>query len=260
MSYILDALRRAEAERGRGAVPGLHTQAMSAPRADSPSAGHWLLWGGAVVAVAGLAAGGTWWAMQRSAPAAVPAVAAPPAAPVAPLAVATAPAVPVVPAPVPVPDPSPLLPPAPVTLEPRPVAPKRVAEPVREKPAAAPAPAQARVRETPVPPPAPATRSQPLAPATPPAAAPATVPPGATPPNGPVFAQSDLPPSVREQLPALTVTGATYSSNPAHRMAIVNGQVLQEGDQAAPGLKLERIEQSRTVWSFHGYRYAVRLQ
>lgn len=32
--------------------------------------------------------------------------------------------------------------------------------------------------------------------------------------------------------------------------------MLQEGDQAAPGLKLERIEQSRTVWSFHGYRYA----
>jgi general secretion pathway protein B len=75
-----------------------------------------------------------------------------------------------------------------------------------------------------------------------------------------VFAQNELPPSVREQLPALTVTGATYSSNPAHRMAIVNGQVLQEGDQAAPGLKLERIEQSRTVWLFQGYRYAVRLQ
>ncbi|MCZ8092141.1 MAG: general secretion pathway protein GspB, partial [Acidovorax sp.] len=145
----------------------------------------------------------------------------------------------------PSPSPSPLLPPAPVALEPRPVAPKRVAEPVREKPAAAPAPAQARVREAPV---------------TPPAAAPAAAPPGAAPPNGPVFAQSDLPPSVREQLPALAVTGATYSSNPAHRMAIVNGQVLQEGDQAAPGLKLERIEQSRTVWSFHGYRYAVRLQ
>eukprot|EP01030_Chromulinospumella_sphaerica_P011763 gene11763-11560_t len=237
---------------------------MSAPRADSPGPGHWLLWGGAVVAVAGLAAGGTWWAMQRSAPAAVPAVAAPPATPVAPVAVSTAPAVPLAPAPapVPMPDPSPrpLLPPAPVALEPRPVAPKRVAEPVREKPAAAPAPAPARVREAPVTPPAPAARSQPPAPVTPPAAAPAAAPPGAAPPNGPVFAQSDLPPSVREQLPALAVTGATYSSNPAHRMAIVNGQVLQEGDQAAPGLKLERIEQSRTVWSFHGYRYAVRLQ
>lgn len=273
MSYILDALRRAEAERGRGAVPGVHSQAMSAPRADSSGSGHWLLWGGAVVAVAGLAAGGTWWAMQRSAPAVGPAVAAPPAAmpgpaavpSAAPVSVAAAPAVAVVPppAPVPAPDTRPLLPPTPVTLEPRPVAPKRVADPAREKPAAAPAPAPAvaRVRETPAPPPAPTARAQPPAPTAPPAVAPAAAAqPGAAPPNGPVFAQNDLPPSVREQLPALTVTGATYSSNPAHRMAIVNGQVLQEGDQAAPGLKLERIEQSRTVWSFHGYRYAVRLQ
>ncbi len=75
-----------------------------------------------------------------------------------------------------------------------------------------------------------------------------------------MFAQSDLPPSVREQLPALQVSGATYSNNPAHRMAIVNGHVLQEGDVAAPGLKLEKIEQGRTVWSFRGYRYAVAPQ
>lgn len=26
MSYILDALKRAESDRGRGSVPGLHTQ------------------------------------------------------------------------------------------------------------------------------------------------------------------------------------------------------------------------------------------
>ena len=30
MSYILDALRGDDAERGRGAVPGLHTQASAA--------------------------------------------------------------------------------------------------------------------------------------------------------------------------------------------------------------------------------------
>ena len=33
MSYILDALRRAEAERGRGGVPGLHSQAVPVPGA-----------------------------------------------------------------------------------------------------------------------------------------------------------------------------------------------------------------------------------
>jgi len=75
-----------------------------------------------------------------------------------------------------------------------------------------------------------------------------------------VFAQADLPPAVRSQLPTLQLAGITYSSNPQHRMAIVNGQVLHEGDQAAPGLVLERIEQARTVWAFKGYRYALPAQ
>ena len=62
---------------------------------------------------------------------------------------------------------------------------------------------------------------------------------------------------MREQLPTLQLAGVTYSSNPVYRMVIVNGQVLHEGEQAAPGLLLERIEPGRTVWSFRGYRYAV---
>ncbi len=257
MSYILDALRRAEAERGRGAVPGIHTQAMPAtsasPGADRAGSANLLVIGSAVVAVAALAAGGTWWVMQRGVPASGVVVASTPqppvsVAPVAPPATAVAP--PAMPAP-PAPVASPPITPA--RVEPRPVAPLRLAEPVREKPAGVAAPARPRDAEVQR---EPAARAQPpVAPAPAVAAAPA-----AAPPNGPVFAQNDLPPSVREQLPALQVTGATYSSNPAHRMAIVNGQVLQEGDQAAPGLKLERIEQGRTVWSFRGYRYAVAPQ
>ena len=75
-----------------------------------------------------------------------------------------------------------------------------------------------------------------------------------------MFAQADLPPAVREQLPTLQLAGVTYSANPLYRMVIVNGQVLHEGDQAAPGLVLERIEPGRTVWAFRGYRYALPAQ
>jgi general secretion pathway protein B len=76
----------------------------------------------------------------------------------------------------------------------------------------------------------------------------------------PVPAQADLPQAVRSQLPALRVTGATHSSNPLHRMAIVNGQVLHEGDRAAPDLVLEKIEPGRTVWNFRGQRYGIAAQ
>lgn len=88
-----------------------------------------------------------------------------------------------------------------------------------------------------------------------PAPAPAPARPATT--AGTVFAPGDLPASVREQLPTLQIAGVTYSSNPVYRMAIVNGQVLHEGDAAAPGLTLERVEPGRTVWAFQGYRYAV---
>lgn len=81
MSYILDALRRAEAdrERERGQVPGLHTQPPSgrdaAPRISQR---RWLPWaGGGLLLLAGIGAG-SWWA-GGSPDAAVPAHAMPPA-------------------------------------------------------------------------------------------------------------------------------------------------------------------------------------
>ena len=72
MSYILDALRRADAERGRGAVPGLHTQAAPTSGASSMpgQAGPINLWfvAAGVVGAAALAAGGTEASMRPSFP------------------------------------------------------------------------------------------------------------------------------------------------------------------------------------------------
>lgn len=68
MSYILDALRRAEAdrERERGQVPGLHTQAHPASDAAARTATRrWAPWalgaGSAALLLAGIWAG-SWWA------------------------------------------------------------------------------------------------------------------------------------------------------------------------------------------------------
>jgi len=75
MSYILDALRRADAERQQGGVPGLHTPASpqpAAPMAPKP----WLLWGGAALLLLGLGAVLAWW-WARPAPVVVAVVAAP---------------------------------------------------------------------------------------------------------------------------------------------------------------------------------------
>ena len=95
MSYILEALRKADAERERGAVPDLHAQALPLSVSDAevdsprPSAGLWLGLGVGLAAVAGAA----WYLLGRdeSAPVApaVATVAAPPlAAPAPPAPVA----------------------------------------------------------------------------------------------------------------------------------------------------------------------------
>lgn len=104
MSYILDALKRADAERERGHVPGLHAQPMTLSTDDGGSARRpprWgLIAGGLVAATIAVAIA---WRMGADAHAPLPApmaVAPPPptlAAP-APVPVATAPA----PAPAPV--------------------------------------------------------------------------------------------------------------------------------------------------------------
>lgn len=130
MSYILDALRRADAERERGAVPGLHTQAMPEPGDDDeappPRRGlapwQWLaigLTGGLAVAVAW-----TWHAGEPPPP-------PPAAAPLPTLPAAAPPPGATLPAPPPVAPPvAPAAPAAPVAIA-----------PMRAAPAPAPAPA-----------------------------------------------------------------------------------------------------------------------
>ena len=44
MSYILDALQRAETERERGAVPGLHTQQLTTAMTQRAPSRHRALW------------------------------------------------------------------------------------------------------------------------------------------------------------------------------------------------------------------------
>ena len=72
-----------------------------------------------------------------------------------------------------------------------------------------------------------------------------------------VYAVDELPESVRRELPALVITGGSYSTNPAQRLIIVNNQVFTERSQPVPGLMVERIEPTAAVLGFRGYLYRV---
>lgn len=68
---------------------------------------------------------------------------------------------------------------------------------------------------------------------------------------------SELPESIRRELPTLSVGGAMHSNNPASRMLILNGQVFQEGDAVTADLVLEQINLKSAVLVYKGQRYSI---
>jgi general secretion pathway protein B len=72
-----------------------------------------------------------------------------------------------------------------------------------------------------------------------------------------VYARNELPEEIRRQLPPLTVGGSIYSSNPANRFLVINGQVVHEKGELGPEHVLEQIKLKSAVLRFKGYRYEI---
>lgn len=241
MSYILDALRKADAERERDPARGIHAQplagAETAPAPARPAL--WLVAGAAGVVVAGVA----FYALQDQ-PATAPIAAGPleaaPAAPVPVAAVTVAAPVPAKPPPVAnvvePPAPPPL--PAPAVVPPKPVAKLVAATPAKAVTVAAASQPQAAQTAT-------AAKDAPLLKA-----------PAATVAER-IYALAELPPDVQRELPKLVISGGVHSENAAQRMLIVGGQVVNEGAELAPGVVLEQIRSRAAVLRFKGWRYRV---
>ena len=240
MSYILDALKKADAERERGTVPGIHAQpagAWPAPVAQVAPSGRilWLIVGAVSVGVSVVVSGSiVWriWSNQPSQPVAVK-IAAPTL-------------------PVQVPAVLPSVPPTPVTQKPAAVtaravevestAPPRTISP-RDEPIVAPrkptsiasvavvVPTQVKARTVA-------------------AAASAAV-------DDKVSPLAEMPDEIRRELPSLTISGAIYSDNVANRFLIINGQIFHENETPAPGVVLHKIKLKSAVLSFKGFRYSV---
>ena len=223
MSLILDALRKADAERERGSVPSLHSQPVVSLSAETPTKPkvrpNWL-WTAIGIAV-GLAGAATWVLVGRDAshPGAAmtqvptqPSASTPPPVAPAPLPAAGAPAAP---------------PPA--------AAAPAVAEPA---PWTSPDERKAARPEAKGDAPVPVLGNVPLAAAQ-------------------VPSRDQLPPDIRAALPQFTIGGSIYSPNPSGRSLIVNGQLFRERDRLTADLSLEEIKLKAAVFSFRGHRFEV---
>ena len=249
MSYILDALKKADAEREQGQVPGLNTTSYAQPELDDgPVRRTPAPWQVAVGALLVLTTLGAIWQWTR--PAATVTVIADQA-----------------PAPL-TPNPEAIQLPQPAQTAPAPLGPevaptavtpmdnRVIAREVVKTPNAAPPAAPRKV-----------TRTEPLMP---PVAPSVTVPKSRAPLHVDPAAQpaqtahlnrlptlAELPDEVRRGLPNLSVSGAMYSDQPANRMLLINNRVFHEGDQPVAGLVLEEIRLKSAVFNFRGTRYAV---
>jgi general secretion pathway protein B len=229
MSYILEALKKAQAERQIGNAPTIHAPAPNYTVPVTRSSRNPLVVG--VVAGTLVVALGAVFLLRQPAPV---------------VQVASAPAP--VSAPVAMPAPPPVVAAPP---EPEPLAPARPAEPVKPK-VVEKAPAPAVVKAEPAPRPAPVEPApEPTRPVLV-AAAPAAA--NADDNVGPL---QSLPDAVQREVPKVAFGGYIYSPNPAERLLLVDKLLRREGEEVAPGLVLERLLPKAAIMNFRGYRYRV---
>ncbi|HJV86180.1 MAG TPA: general secretion pathway protein GspB [Noviherbaspirillum sp.] len=230
MSYILDALRKAEAERRIGASATSQASTVLGAQFDRapqrPARIWWLL----LPAVAAAAAGGVWFgasqtktpAVTATAPATTPS-APPQPQPVAPVAEKVAPA------------PENTAPPA-IAATPS----VQKAEPEQAQPP------KESVRHK-APDKKPRVTAAERKPAPRPVAAEEPRVPGLR----------ELPEAIQREIPPLAIGGYLYSGNKADRTVLINTKLLREGDEVAPGLRLETLMSNGMVLNFKGHRYRM---
>lgn len=263
MSYILDALKKAESERRRGAVPNVHAQPASMLPLDLQVDLYkrpwiWIALAMLLAALLALA-----WVKPWESRTEVAATLSTPLGPTAVPAVAVAsPPLPIVPAPAPMASlgvsppvtqavPESVVPAVPTPPAVRPAPPPKTASasvhavpPVAAKPAASATPAGKQV-------------------ATPIAPTPAAIPtaekksPEIAPSEPQIGLLADLPDNIRRDVPALSINGYIYSAKPSDRSVLINNRLLREGDQVVPGLIVEKMLPREAVLNYMGYRYRL---
>jgi general secretion pathway protein B len=266
MSYILEALKKAQAERQLGNAPTIHApQPVPAAQPDAAASRKPLFIGlgaGALVVALGAL---FLWQRGPSTPAPAPA----PAAVLAGRPAAT-------------PGQSAAMP-APATPAASgqgagaasPLAAGAASNRLEVSAPPAPAPRPAHAAETPARPASPAAGRAGTddlaarAPARTPAAAAATPPappaPAAAAPRpaaAPAAEDSlpylhQLPDTIQRDIPRVTFGGYMYSANPADRLLLVDKTLRHEGEEVGPGLVLEKLMPKAAVMNFRGIRYRV---
>jgi len=75
-----------------------------------------------------------------------------------------------------------------------------------------------------------------------------------------IYRLKELPETLRKTLPDFTITAFLYSATPSSRMVQINGIMLREGEDLSPGLKLDEITPDGIIMSSRTYRFSINVQ
>ena len=78
--------------------------------------------------------------------------------------------------------------------------------------------------------------------------------------DGKVLSVSELPLTIQQEIPPMTIAVHAYSPRAADRMVSINNAMLHEGATVQPGLQLDEITPDGMVFSFKGYRFRRGVQ
>jgi len=70
-----------------------------------------------------------------------------------------------------------------------------------------------------------------------------------------VMEMAELPLSIQQEIPSMSISLHAYSSKPKDRIVSINDRLLREGEYPASGLRLEQITPDGMIVSYKGYRF-----
>lgn len=74
---------------------------------------------------------------------------------------------------------------------------------------------------------------------------------------GRIYDMKELPASIRQGLPGISVSGLFYSDTPGSRVVVINGKLAHEGAEVAQGLILERIAPDGVIFHYGDYLFRI---
>ncbi len=75
-----------------------------------------------------------------------------------------------------------------------------------------------------------------------------------------IYRLSELPPYIRQSLPAFSISALLYSSDPDSRMVSVNDQMMHEGEYLTGGVKVEEITRDGVIFRHQKIRFRVNVK